>query len=92
MRRMAAYFAASLEKPTSPFEVAKTIQDIVDGKSSKLRNPTGSDGAKLIQWRKNKTDEEWISLGAGICKVSMVRRTRIDIFIQPEVRVIALDS
>jgi len=65
IRRMFAYFAASLKTPTSPFDVAKTIQDIVDGKNSKLRNPTGYDGAKLIQWRKGKTDEEWASLGAA---------------------------
>lgn len=64
-RRMGALFAASLSKPTSPFEVAKTIQDIVDGKSTKLRNASGADGALLINWRKNKTDEEWVSLGAA---------------------------
>jgi NAD(P)-dependent dehydrogenase (short-subunit alcohol dehydrogenase family) len=64
-RRIGAYFAASLSKPTSPFEVAKTIQDIVDGKSTKLRNPSGADGAALINWRKSKTDEEWVALGAA---------------------------
>jgi NAD(P)-dependent dehydrogenase (short-subunit alcohol dehydrogenase family) len=64
-RRIGAYFAASLSNPTSPFEVAKTIQDIVDGKSTKLRNPSGADGASLINWRKSKTDEEWASLGAA---------------------------
>jgi NAD(P)-dependent dehydrogenase (short-subunit alcohol dehydrogenase family) len=65
IRRLFAYFAASLQTPTSPFEVAKTIQDIVDGKSTKLRNPTGADRAALINWRKSKTDEEWVSLGAA---------------------------
>jgi hypothetical protein len=64
-RRLGAYFAASLKVPTSPFEVAKTIQDIVSSNTTKLRHPTGSDGAKLIQWRKTKTDEEWVSLGAA---------------------------
>lgn len=64
-RRLGAVFAASLKTPTSPFEVARTIQDIVDGKSTKLRNPAGSDGATLIQWRKSKTDEEWVNLGAA---------------------------
>ena len=62
---MVAYFTASLKTPTSPFEVARTVQDIVDGRSSKLRNPTGHDGVKLIQWRKNKTDEQWVNLGAA---------------------------
>ncbi|HVI79416.1 MAG TPA: SDR family oxidoreductase [Candidatus Acidoferrum sp.] len=65
IRRMVAYFTTSLQTPTSPFEVAKTIQDIVDGKNSSFRNPTGHDGAKLIRWRKNKTDEEWARLGAA---------------------------
>jgi len=65
IRRMVAYFTASLENPTSPFEVAKTVHDIIDGQSTKLRNPTGKDGAKLIQWRKSKTDEEWVNLGAA---------------------------
>ena len=64
-RRIGAYFAASLSNPTSPFEVAKTIQDIVDGKSTKLRNPSGADGASLINWRKSKTDEEWVGLGSA---------------------------
>lgn len=64
-RRIGAYFAASLSKPTSPFAVAETIQDIIDGKSTKLRNPAGSDGAALIKWRKSKTDEEWVGLGAA---------------------------
>ncbi|OAF18034.1 SDR family oxidoreductase [Bradyrhizobium neotropicale] len=64
-RRMAAYFMASLGRPTSPFDVARTIQDIVEGKSTKLRNPAGADGATLINWRKSKTDEEWVHLGAA---------------------------
>jgi NAD(P)-dependent dehydrogenase (short-subunit alcohol dehydrogenase family) len=65
MRRIGAYFAAALKTPSSPFEVANTVRDVVDGKSSKFRNTTGSDGAKLILRRKGKTDEEWVSLGAA---------------------------
>jgi hypothetical protein len=62
---MVAYFTASLENPTSPYEVAKTVHDIVDGRSTRLRNPTGKDGAKLLEWRKSKTDEEWVDMGAA---------------------------
>jgi NAD(P)-dependent dehydrogenase (short-subunit alcohol dehydrogenase family) len=65
IRRMVAYFTASLENPTSPYEVAKTVHDIVDGRSTRLRNPTGKDGAKLLEWRKSKTDEEWVDMGAA---------------------------
>jgi NAD(P)-dependent dehydrogenase (short-subunit alcohol dehydrogenase family) len=63
--RVGAYFAAALKTPTSPFQVARTIQNIIDGKSSELRNPAGTDGARLIQWRKGKTDHEWTSMGTA---------------------------
>jgi len=65
IKRMLAYFDASLEDPTSPLEVAATVQEIVDGRSLRLRNPSGRDGAKMLQWRKTKTDEEWIDLAAA---------------------------
>jgi NAD(P)-dependent dehydrogenase (short-subunit alcohol dehydrogenase family) len=65
IKRMLAYFDASLEDPTSPLEVAETVQEIVDGRSLRLRNPSGRDGAKMLQWRKTKTDEEWIDLAAA---------------------------
>jgi NAD(P)-dependent dehydrogenase (short-subunit alcohol dehydrogenase family) len=65
IRRIATYFSASLQKPTSPFVVAQTVQDIIDGKTSMIRNPTGADGAALIEWRTSKTDEEWARLGSG---------------------------
>jgi hypothetical protein len=64
-QRMVAYFTASLETPSSPYDVANTIQSIVDCRSSKFRNPAGHDGAKLIQWRKEKTDEEWAKMGTA---------------------------
>ena len=81
-RRIGALFAASLKTPTSPFEVAKTIRDIVDGTSSRLRYPAGSDGAALIQWRKSKTDEEWVNLGAASdaeWEADVERNLRLDV-------------
>jgi NAD(P)-dependent dehydrogenase (short-subunit alcohol dehydrogenase family) len=63
--RFGAIFAESLKMHTSPFEVAKVIQDIVDGKSTKLRNPAGPDANYWIQWRKRKTDEEWVRIGTS---------------------------
>lgn len=30
-----------------------------------LRNPSGRDGAKMLQWRRAKTDEEWVDLAAA---------------------------
>jgi NAD(P)-dependent dehydrogenase (short-subunit alcohol dehydrogenase family) len=64
-RRFGALFTESLKTPTSPFEVAKVIEDIVDGRSTKLRNPAGPDSNNFIQWRKKKTDEEWVTFGAS---------------------------
>jgi NAD(P)-dependent dehydrogenase (short-subunit alcohol dehydrogenase family) len=65
IRRMLAYFDASLEDPTSPLEVAETVQEIVDGRSLSLRNLSGRDGAKMLQWRKSKTDEQWLDLAVA---------------------------
>ena len=62
-RRFGSVFIESLKTPTSPFEVAKVIQDIVEGRRTKLRNPAGPDGDSFIQWRKKKTDEEWVRSG-----------------------------
>ena len=45
--------------------MAKVIQDVVDGRSTKLRNPAGPDGNDFIQWRNKKTDEEWVRFGAS---------------------------
>jgi hypothetical protein len=33
--------------------------------SSFVNTDNRKDGAKLIQWRKTKTDEEWVNLGAA---------------------------
>jgi NAD(P)-dependent dehydrogenase (short-subunit alcohol dehydrogenase family) len=65
IKRTLAYFDASLKNPTSPFEVAETVQEIIDGRSHRLRNPSGRDGAKMLQWRNSKTDEQWVDLAAA---------------------------
>ena len=63
--RIRAFFEASLKTPTSPFVVAEQIRDIVGGTSWQLRYPAGPDAATLIKWRRDKTDEEWVNLGAA---------------------------
>jgi NAD(P)-dependent dehydrogenase (short-subunit alcohol dehydrogenase family) len=60
-KRIAAIFAASLQNPTSPFLVAETIREIVDGGSWQLRYPVGPDAAPLLAKRAAMTDEEWIA-------------------------------
>jgi NAD(P)-dependent dehydrogenase (short-subunit alcohol dehydrogenase family) len=64
-RRMGALFAASLKTPASPFTVAETIREIVEGSGGQLRYPAGPDGAVLLRWRQGKTDEEWVNLWAA---------------------------
>ncbi|WP_050401012.1 SDR family oxidoreductase [Bradyrhizobium embrapense] len=65
IRRLLAYFDASLEDPTSPLEVAETILRVVDSRTGKLRNPSGRDGAKMLLWRTTKTDEAWVDLAVA---------------------------
>ncbi len=60
-KRIAAIFKASLQNPTSPFLVAETIREIVDGGSWQLRYPVGPDAAPLLAKRASMTDEEWVA-------------------------------
>jgi NAD(P)-dependent dehydrogenase (short-subunit alcohol dehydrogenase family) len=61
IKRLIAFFAASLERQTSPTVVADVINDIIDGKSKKFRNLAGPDALPLISARTSMTDEEWIN-------------------------------
>jgi NAD(P)-dependent dehydrogenase (short-subunit alcohol dehydrogenase family) len=63
-KRLFAFFAASLENHVQPVEVAKVIDDIVAGRSSKFRNPAGPDAAPLLAWRASLKDEDWIASGS----------------------------
>jgi len=64
-RRLAAMFAASLTKPTSPYVVGEQIRQIVDGDSWQLRYPVGPDAAPFLKWRASKTDEEIVERGGA---------------------------
>lgn len=64
-KRMAAMFAASLERPVSPELVGQKILEIIDSSTWKLRHPVGPDAAGYMQFRASVTDEEWISQGAA---------------------------
>jgi hypothetical protein len=61
IRRLLAYFDGSLEDPTSPSEIAETVLEVISGRSQTLRNPAGRDGARMLHWRKTKTDEAWVN-------------------------------
>jgi len=61
IRRLLAYFDGSLEDPTSPSEIAETVLEVISGRRQTLRNPAGRDGARMLHWRKTKTDEAWVN-------------------------------
>ena len=61
IKRMMAFFAASLENPIKPEVVASVIADIIEGRSKTFRNPAGPDAGPLLQWRASAPDEVWIN-------------------------------
>jgi NAD(P)-dependent dehydrogenase (short-subunit alcohol dehydrogenase family) len=63
--RFAALFAASLKNPASPSLVAQKILEIADSGTWQLRHPVGPDAEPFLQWRRQMTDEEWVSLNAS---------------------------
>jgi NAD(P)-dependent dehydrogenase (short-subunit alcohol dehydrogenase family) len=64
LRRLRAFFAASLGKPTSPYLVGEQIREIVDGDSWQLRYPVGPDAVPFLQRRASKSDEQVIKEAA----------------------------
>ena len=65
IRRFFAFFAASIEKHIPPSVVADVINDIVNGKRKKFRNPAGPTADGLLEWRAACPDEDWIG-SAGV--------------------------
>jgi len=63
--RFASLFAASLKNPASPSVVAQKILEVADSGTWKLRHPVGPDAEPFLQWRRQMSDEEWVSLNAS---------------------------
>ncbi len=61
IKRLMAFFSASLENHVPPSTVAEVIKDIAEGKRNQFRNPAGPDALPLLQWRASLADEKWIS-------------------------------
>jgi NAD(P)-dependent dehydrogenase (short-subunit alcohol dehydrogenase family) len=61
LKRFMAIFAASLENHVQPSVVADVINDIVAGKTDRLRHPAGPDAIPLLAWRSSTPDEEWVN-------------------------------
>jgi NAD(P)-dependent dehydrogenase (short-subunit alcohol dehydrogenase family) len=64
-RRMAAMFAASLQRPTPPEVVAEKIREIIESGTWKLRHPAGPDAEAFLQWRASMSDEQWVDWGGA---------------------------
>jgi NAD(P)-dependent dehydrogenase (short-subunit alcohol dehydrogenase family) len=63
--RFSSLFAASLQNPVPPSLVAQKILEVSESKSWQLRYPVGPDAVPFLQWRREKTDEEWVDLNAS---------------------------
>ncbi|MEO9069755.1 MAG: SDR family oxidoreductase [Ginsengibacter sp.] len=61
VKRVGAFYGASLKRKTPPEVVAEVINDIITGKSKKFRNLAGPDALPIISYRNSLTDEEWIN-------------------------------
>ena len=57
IKRFLSLFAASVDNHVSPKEVAIVVDDIIEGRSSKFRNPAGPDAQPLIDWRASQKDD-----------------------------------
>ena len=64
IKRFFAFFAASIENHIPPSVVAAVIDDIVSGKSTRLRNTAGPTAEGLMAWRTSLADEDWVSSAA----------------------------
>ena len=63
--RFASLFQASLQNPAPPSLVGQKILEIFDSGTWQLRHPVGPDAGPFLQWRRQMTDEEWVSLNAS---------------------------
>ena len=61
--RMTAFYGAVPATGPAPAVVSETIKDLVEGKLTEFRNPTGPDALPFLGLRASMTDQQWIELG-----------------------------
>jgi len=61
IKRFLSMFAASVDNHVQPEAVSNVILDIIEGRSTKFRNPATPDAEPLLAWRASQTDEQWIA-------------------------------
>jgi NAD(P)-dependent dehydrogenase (short-subunit alcohol dehydrogenase family) len=62
--RFSAMFAATLQTPRPASLVAEKVLEIVESGTWQFRHPVGPDASAFLEWRKNMSDEDWITWGA----------------------------
>jgi len=60
--RMRAFYGATPVSGPPPSIVADAIVDIIDGKITSFRTPSGPDAQPFLDLRASQTDEQWIAL------------------------------
>jgi NAD(P)-dependent dehydrogenase (short-subunit alcohol dehydrogenase family) len=60
--RMRAFYAATADSGPAPTVVADTIADIISGKITQFRTPSGPDALPFLQLRQSMSDEAWIGM------------------------------
>jgi len=63
--RFASMFQAALSNPVLPSLVGQKIVAVVESGTWQLRHPVGPDAVPFLEWRRNMTDEDWVSLNAS---------------------------
>ncbi|MEO9023366.1 MAG: SDR family oxidoreductase [Ginsengibacter sp.] len=71
LERNIAFFAASTAHHIQPDVVAEVINNIINGSSTKFRNPAGPDSAPALGFRASMSDEDWIA-SAGMDEESWI--------------------
>ena len=61
IKRFLSMFAASVDNHVQPEAVSNVILDIIEGRSTKFRNPATPDAGPFLAWRASQTDEQWIA-------------------------------
>jgi len=61
IKRFLSMFAAAIDNHVQPEAVSNVILDIIEGRSTKFRNPATPDAGPFLSWRASQTDEQWIA-------------------------------
>jgi NAD(P)-dependent dehydrogenase (short-subunit alcohol dehydrogenase family) len=76
LRRTGKFYKLGLENPGLPEDVARLVVDAVKSDRPPLRVIAGEDARRLIEGRRNMSDEDWVALGGNLSDEEYARRFR----------------